>query len=153
VHSLQVIRNGDWKLIEEGASYYTWEAQPLQLYNIREDPSEKHDRSKERPEIVARLRERLALHRKSAREEEPPERIPSHPPAVYGEEENAKYGGWVREQPKDWVSRRRTPRRIDLGGRSSSRGGLGRGWAGVRCGLGCAVGLGAGRTFGCAGRT
>jgi arylsulfatase A-like enzyme len=97
-HSLQVIRGGDWKLIEKGASYYQWEAQPLQLYNIRDDPYEKRNRSAEHPEIVARLRERLAYHRKFARDEEPPERIPGGPPAVYGEEENSKYGGWVKER-------------------------------------------------------
>ena len=89
---------GDWKLIEKGATYYTWEEQPLQLYNIREDPYEKHNRAGEHPEIVAKLRERLAVHRKFAREEEPPERIPNYPPAVYGEEENAKHGAWVRER-------------------------------------------------------
>ncbi|MEK7754179.1 MAG: arylsulfatase [Acidobacteriota bacterium] len=98
VHSLQVLRQGDWKLIEEGATYYTWEAQPLQLYNIREDPGEKNNRAREHPEIVAKLRERLAAHRKFARQEEPPERIPNFPPAVYGEEENARHGAWVRER-------------------------------------------------------
>jgi arylsulfatase I/J len=96
VHSLQVMRQGDWKLIEEGATYYTWEEQPLQLYNIRQDPSEKTNRAKEHPEIVARLRDRLKIHSRSARQEEPPERIPNYPPAVYGEEENAKHGSWVR---------------------------------------------------------
>ena len=37
VHSLEVIRVGDWKLIEEGASYFNWRDQPLQLFNIRHD--------------------------------------------------------------------------------------------------------------------
>ena len=36
VRSLQVIRHGDWKLIEEGATYYGW-PQPPQLYDIRTD--------------------------------------------------------------------------------------------------------------------
>jgi hypothetical protein len=93
-----VIRAGDWKLIEQGASYYTWEEQPLQLYNIREDPYEKHNRAAEQPQIVSKLRERLAYYRGQARKEEPPGRIPGGPPAVYGEEENAKFGTWVREQ-------------------------------------------------------
>ncbi len=99
VHSLQVIRGGDWKLIEEGAAYYQWEKQPLQLYNIREDPSEKRNRAAEHPGIVAELRERLAYHRKFAREEEPPERIPEKP-AVYGENENAEFGAGIRERAK-----------------------------------------------------
>lgn len=98
VHSLQVIRNGDWKLIEQGASYYQWPEQPLQLYNIRQDPYEKENRAAEHPEIVEKLRARLAYHRRFAREEEPPERIPNFPPAVYGEEEEKKYGPAVREK-------------------------------------------------------
>lgn len=101
VHSLEVIRQGDWKLIEKGASYYNWEAQPLQLYNIREDPREERNRAEELPELVARLRDRLAYHRRFAREEEPPARIPGGPPAVYGEEENARYGDWVRKKVKE----------------------------------------------------
>ncbi len=100
VHSLQVIRAGDWKFIEEGASYYEWPAQPLQLYNIREDPYEKRNLAAERPEIVARLRERLAWHRKFAREGEREERIPNYPPVVYGEEENREYGESLRETVK-----------------------------------------------------
>ena len=43
VHSLDVIRSGDWKFIEEGAHYYEWPKQPLQIYNMREDPYEKHN--------------------------------------------------------------------------------------------------------------
>lgn len=98
VHSLEVIRNGDWKLIEKGASYYQWEEQPLQLYNIREDPYEKQNRAAEHSEIVEKLRGRLAYHRRFARDEETPERIPNFPPAVYGAEENQKYGQSVREK-------------------------------------------------------
>lgn len=100
VYSLQVIRSGDWKLIEQGASYYNWPEQPLQLYSIRKDPSEKANLAAQHPEIVARLRQRLVYHKEFAREEEPPARIPGGPPAVYGEEENAKYGDWVRERAK-----------------------------------------------------
>jgi arylsulfatase A-like enzyme len=95
VHSLQVIRHGDWKLIEEGASYYNWPEQPLQLYNIRQDPREGNNLAGKHPEIVARLRGRLKDHRQLAREEEPPERIPNFPVAVYGEEENKRHGEWV----------------------------------------------------------
>ena len=107
VHSLQVIRSGDWKLIEQGASYYNWPEQPLQLYNIREDPSEKNNLASKRPDIVSRLRSRLTYHKQFAREEEPPARIPGGAPAVYGEEENAQYGDWVREQARilRWTER------------------------------------------------
>ncbi|MDP2997276.1 MAG: arylsulfatase [Bryobacterales bacterium] len=100
VHSLQVMRAGDWKFIEQGASYYEWTGQPLQLYNIREDPYEKQNLAAERPEIVSRLRERLAYYRQFAREGEPEERIPDYPPVVYGEEENREYGESLREKIK-----------------------------------------------------
>ena len=100
VHSLQVIRSGNWKLIEKGATYYNWPEQPLQLYNIREDPYEKRNRADEHPEIVTKLRERLAYHAKFAREEEQPETIPGGKPAVYGENENAQYGDWIRKEAK-----------------------------------------------------
>ncbi len=98
VHSLQVIRNGEWKLIEEGASYYGWRDQPLQLYNIRDDPYEEKNLAAHRTEIVAKLRERLGYHRRFAREGEPVERIPGYPPAVYGELENARYGVEIRKE-------------------------------------------------------
>lgn len=97
-HSLQVIRSGDFKLIEQGASYYNWTDQPLQLYNIRLDPSEKENLASRHPEIVAKLRARLAYHKQFARTAEPLERIPNSPPAVYGEDENAQHGDWVRSQ-------------------------------------------------------
>lgn len=100
VHSLQVIRSGDWKFIEKGATYYTWPEQPLQLYNIREDPSEKNNLAEKHPGMVAKLQGRLAYHKQFARAEEPPSRIPGGKPATYGQEENAKYGEWVRKQAK-----------------------------------------------------
>ncbi len=100
VHSLQVIRSGDWKLIEKGATYYNWPEQPLQLYNIRHDPGEENNLAEKHPEIVRKLRERLAYHKQFARKEEEPWRIPVDRPATYGEEENARYGEWVREQAK-----------------------------------------------------
>ncbi|MDA2924776.1 arylsulfatase [Acidobacteria bacterium AH-259-L09] len=98
VHSLQVIRRRQWKLIEEGARYYGWRHQPLQLCNIREDPYEKHNLAEERPETVVELRERLAHHRQFAREGEPLERIPGFPPAVYGEAENTRHGEQIRKE-------------------------------------------------------
>ncbi len=98
VHSLDVIRQGDWKLIEEGATYYGWPEQPLQLYNIREDPSEEATLASVRPAKVAELRERLAYHRGFAREAEQLEQIPGYPPVVYGEVENAVFGSEVKNR-------------------------------------------------------
>jgi arylsulfatase A-like enzyme len=98
VHSLAVIRRGDWKLIEQGATYYQWPEQSLQLYNIREDPQEKRNLAAAQPRLVEEMLKRLAYHRQFAREEEPPERIPNFPPAVYGEEENREHGAWVRKR-------------------------------------------------------
>jgi arylsulfatase A-like enzyme len=97
-HSLQVMRQGDWKLIEQGATYYTWPEQPLQLYNIRQDPGEKNNFAAQHPEMVTRLRARLSYYKQFARAEEPPGRIPGGPPDTYGDEENQKYGAWVRER-------------------------------------------------------
>lgn len=91
IHSLQVIRHGDWKLIEEGAAYYGWKDQELQLYNIAEDPSETSNLAADHPEIVTRLRTRLAHHRKFARDGEQPAVIPGYPVTVYGEQEEARY--------------------------------------------------------------
>ncbi len=96
VHSLEVIRVGHWKLIEEGASYYGWREQPLQLFNIREDPYEETNLADSRPEKVAELRVRLAHHREFARQPEALERIPAYPPVVYGEVENEVFGEQVR---------------------------------------------------------
>lgn len=97
VHSLEVIRVGDWKLIEEGASYYGWRNQPLQLFNIRQDPYEEANLAESHPEKVLELRARLAFHRQSAREPEELEQIPGYPPVVYGEVENEVFGDQVKE--------------------------------------------------------
>ena len=98
VHSLEVIRLGDWKLIEEGASYYGWAEQPLQLFNIREDPYEKVNLADHQGEKVVELRERLAYHREFVREAEQLERIPGYPPVVYGEVESAVFGQALRSK-------------------------------------------------------
>ena len=95
-YSPMVIRNGDWKLIEEGATYYGWPKQPLQLYNIREDPYEKSNLAAESPGLVKKLRARLAHHRQFAREGEPIAMIPGYPVPVYGVQENARHGERVR---------------------------------------------------------
>ena len=96
VHSLDVIRVADWKLIEEGASYYGWSDQPLQLFNIRDDPYEETNLAGSRPEKVAELRERLTCHRQFARAPEKLEQIPDYPPSVYGEVEELVFGKQVR---------------------------------------------------------
>ncbi|MBL8177065.1 MAG: arylsulfatase [Bryobacterales bacterium] len=98
VHSLQVLRQGDYKFIEQGAAYYNWTEQPLQLYNIRLDPHEKDNLAARQPALVAQLRARLQYHKQFARDEEPPERIPGFPPAVYGEEENSRHGAEIRRK-------------------------------------------------------
>ena len=98
VHSPMVILQGDWKLIEEGATYYQWPKQPLQLYNIAEDPGEDNNLAAARPEIVERLRLELAQAGKEAREGEPVEPIPGYPVPVYGERENAKHGKKIHAQ-------------------------------------------------------
>jgi arylsulfatase A-like enzyme len=94
--SIMVLRQGDWKLIEEGAKYYSWPKQELQLYNIKNDPYETNNLAGKNPDLVKKLRARLLEYRKEARPGEPEERIPGFPVAVYGEQENAKYGDAVK---------------------------------------------------------
>ena len=101
VHSLQVIRQGDWKFIEEDASYYGWRDQELQLYNITEDPSETTNLAAKHPDIVNQLRDRLAYHKQYAREGEKPSTIPGYPVVVYGEKEEAQYAATVRKHMED----------------------------------------------------
>ena len=120
VHSLDVIRRGDWKLIEEGASYYNWPEQPLQLYNIREDASENHNLAEMHPEIVKELRDRLEYHRQFARPEEPHDRIPGRP-ITYGEEENARFGTALRDRVAQ-ICRREVRNREREDGESLPRG-------------------------------
>ena len=92
VHSLDVIREGDWKLLEEDATYYTWSADTLQLYNIREDPYEQTNLAATETAKVAELRERLAYHRPFEREAETYEEIPRFPPVIYGKTEQEAFG-------------------------------------------------------------
>ena len=97
VHSLEVIRVGDWKLIEEDAAGYDWSAGPLQLYNIADDPSEATNlAATETAKVTTELRARLAHHSQFARDGEASETIPDHPPDVYGEEENSALGAEAR---------------------------------------------------------
>ena len=97
VHSLDVIRVGDWKLVEKGATYINWSAGHLHLFNIAEDPYETTNLAavEIEPEKVAELRARLAYHAQFARDGEPVEDVPGNWPVVYGEEENAAYAAEV----------------------------------------------------------
>ena len=96
VHSLKVIRLGDWKLIERGIRHYNWRSgSKPQLYNIPLDPGETRNLASSMPDKVAQLRARLAHHRPFAREGEPFVRIPYYPPVVYGAAENADFGADV----------------------------------------------------------
>jgi len=97
-HSLEVLRRDDWKLIEEGASYYGWKSPDLKLYNIADDPSETRNLAAQNPEIVKELRERLAYHRRFVRKPEELSTIPGYPPVVYGERENGIWADELREK-------------------------------------------------------
>ena len=97
VYSLDVIRMGDWKLIDKETRYYRWESKYLKLYNIREDPYESRNRAVGAPDKVAQLLRRLAYHRQFARDPEPIEEIPDFPPVVYGSDEQATFGTEVEK--------------------------------------------------------
>ena len=97
VHSLKVIRVGDWKLIEEdGSNYEGDELSPVQLYNMSDDPYEDTNLAASETEKVAELRARLAYHLSFARDGEPEAEIPDHPPHIYGAEENETFGTEAR---------------------------------------------------------
>ncbi len=101
VHSLEVIRRGDWKLIEKGASYYDWENQELQLYDIANDPSETLNLAAENPDVVNELRSRLAHHKQFARTGEKPSVIPGYPVIVYGEKEEARHADTIQRRMEE----------------------------------------------------
>jgi arylsulfatase A-like enzyme len=67
------VRAGDWKLIE------FFEDGRLELYNLREDVSEEHNRAAERPELAWRLQRLLAEWRESV-EAKIPLPNPGHAP-------------------------------------------------------------------------
>ena len=92
VYSLDVIRVGDWKLIEEGIDYYGWTTDAPELYDIRNDPYEQTNLAATETAKLAELRARLDHHRPSARDGETVARIPDHPPKVFGQEENETFG-------------------------------------------------------------
>ncbi|MDE0368184.1 MAG: sulfatase-like hydrolase/transferase, partial [Gammaproteobacteria bacterium] len=95
VHSLDVIRKGDWKFIEEGIDYYGWTTDAPELYDIAADPYEQTNLAASETAKVAELRARLAHHAPSARDAEASEDIPDYPPVVYGEEENTAFADKV----------------------------------------------------------
>jgi len=96
VHSLDVIRVGDWKLIEKDAYFYNSPPEYVQLFNIRADPYETRPLAARKPAKVAELRARLAHHRQFGREGEALQRIPNYPPVVYGVDENEEFAAEVR---------------------------------------------------------
>jgi hypothetical protein len=52
-----VVRQDDWKLVE------WYEDGRLELYNLRDDPSEKHDRAGDLPDRVEAMRQKLVMWR------------------------------------------------------------------------------------------
>ena len=95
VHSLDVIRKGDWKFIEEGIDYYGWNTDAPELYDMAADPYEQTNLASSETAKVAELRERLTHHAQFARGAEASDDIPDYPPAVYGEEEEAAFADQV----------------------------------------------------------
>ena len=67
---VSVIRQGDWKLIEN------FEDGALELYNLKADPSEKNDVSKENPKVVKKLYKKLLKWRKDTKAPVPTELNP-----------------------------------------------------------------------------
>ena len=93
-HSLDAIRVGDWKLIEEDGLRWYGGNSTLKLYNIGLDPYETRNLAASEPAKVAELRARLDYHRQFTRDPAPARRIPASA-VVYGKEENAAYGAAV----------------------------------------------------------
>jgi len=60
VHNRQTIRDGDWKLILPNNRHKKKEFPNGELYNLREDLSEKHNLVLERPEVAERLKKQLS---------------------------------------------------------------------------------------------
>jgi arylsulfatase A-like enzyme len=67
------VRRGDWKLIE------FFEDGRLELYNLRDDPGERHNLATAAPALAAELRETLAEWRRTV-EAKLPEPNPDWPP-------------------------------------------------------------------------
>lgn len=72
------IREGDWKLIER------FENGSLELYNLREDPSETQDLSSRMPAKARQLHDQLVAWRRSVDAPVPTERNPAYQPGASG---------------------------------------------------------------------
>ncbi|MCY4599949.1 MAG: sulfatase-like hydrolase/transferase, partial [Acidobacteria bacterium] len=107
VHSLGVIRVGDWKLLKRDEAFAIGdESSPRQLYNIAEDPYETTNLASSNPAKIAELRERLAYHQPFARDPQRGENIPGlgspdspfadDRPVVFGKAENTAFGAEVK---------------------------------------------------------
>ncbi|MDE0660390.1 MAG: sulfatase-like hydrolase/transferase [Gammaproteobacteria bacterium] len=120
VHSLDVIREGDWKLIEEGIDYYGWTTDAPELYDIALDPYEETNLASSETAKVAELRARLAHHAQFARDAEASDDIPDYPPVVYGEEENAAFADKVERTVTELRAGNPAPSlvRLDVSGAS-----------------------------------
>ena len=101
VHSLDVIRKGDWKFIEDGIDYYGWTTDEPELYNIATDPYEQANLASSQTAKVTELRARLDYHAQSARETVAAADIPDYPPVVYGEEENTAFADKVERAVRE----------------------------------------------------
>ena len=95
VHSPHVLRQGDWKLIEEMAHTNRWESGELRLFNIAEDPYETTDLAETETAKVAEMTARLDHHEQFARANDQGQRIDISPLTVFGEEENQVFGPTV----------------------------------------------------------
>jgi len=69
---VSAVRVGDWKLLE----YY--EDGRLELFNLREDPGEQHNRAPDQPERALRMQRRLEAWRQAVGAQRP-ERDEHHP--------------------------------------------------------------------------
>jgi arylsulfatase A-like enzyme len=69
------IRSGDFKLIE------FFEDGHVELYNLKEDISQKHDLAKEKPELAKEMRDKLVAWRKETNAKMPTENKDRHPPS------------------------------------------------------------------------
>ena len=74
--------------------------QPLQPFNISEDPYEETNLAAERPDKGAELREFLGCRRQLSPESEKLERIVDYPPTVYGEVEDSEFAQEFRKRPR-----------------------------------------------------
>ncbi len=95
VHSPHVLRQGDWKLIEEMAHTSRWESGEQRLFNIAEDPYETTNLAETETAKVAEMAARLDEHEQFARANDQGQRIDVSPLTIYGEEENEVFGPTV----------------------------------------------------------